>query len=62
MQHTPSGFPIRLATESRHATERFTPVAHGAQNPGQQGACGLEIRVLGAEGAEGPQAEAPQAD
>jgi len=48
MQHTPSGFPIRLATESRHATERFTPVAHGAQNPGQQGACGLEIRVLGA--------------
>jgi DNA-binding SARP family transcriptional activator len=48
MQHTPSGFPIRLATDRRPATERFAPLALDGQNPGQQGACGLEIRVLGA--------------
>jgi hypothetical protein len=32
MQHTPSGFPI-VSRPRAAATERFTPVAHGAQNP-----------------------------
>ena len=42
MQHTHSGSPIRLATE------RFDAPARGGQNPGQHGASGVEIRVLGA--------------
>jgi DNA-binding SARP family transcriptional activator len=44
MQHTNPGFPIRLATVSRVATERLTPTARGAQNPAQQR---MELRVLG---------------
>ena len=44
MQHVHSGFPIRLATE------RFDAPAPVGQNPGQHGASGLEIRVLGAFG------------
>jgi DNA-binding SARP family transcriptional activator len=44
MQHVHSGFPIRLATERLDAPARV------GQNPGQHGASGLEIRVLGAFG------------